>query len=109
MLVVQWWRSFACPGSRAEGKRYHNWDGCIERITQLDSWPDVRTGSSTEMLRVSISHPQFPRKQTIPRRPGRVALCLDRLKPPSRQRSATVPAIGSRRGPGAIVGRHDDD
>jgi hypothetical protein len=35
----------ACPGSQAEGKRYHDWDGCIERITQLDPWPDVRTGS----------------------------------------------------------------
>src|SRR6516165_2226038 len=34
MLVVEWWRSFACPGSQAEGKRYHDWDGCIERITQ---------------------------------------------------------------------------
>src|SRR6516164_9345652 len=59
MLVVEWWPSFACPGSQAEGKRYHDWDGCIERITQLDSWPDVRTGSSTEMLRVSISRPLF--------------------------------------------------
>jgi hypothetical protein len=57
MLVVQWWRSFAYPGSQAEGKRYHDWDGCIERITQLDSWPDVRTGSSTGMLRASISRP----------------------------------------------------
>src|SRR6516165_11039683 len=62
MLVVQWWRSFACPSSQAEGKRYHDWDGCIERITQLDSWPDVRTGSSTEMLRVSISRLLFPKK-----------------------------------------------
>jgi hypothetical protein len=33
MLVVQWWRSFACPGSQAEGKRYHDWDGCIEDHT----------------------------------------------------------------------------
>src|SRR6516165_3943818 len=57
MLVVQWWRSFAYPGSQAEGKRYHDWDGCIERITQLDSWPDVRTGSSTGMLRARISRP----------------------------------------------------
>jgi hypothetical protein len=36
--------TFACPGSQAEGKRYHDWDGCIEQITQLDAWPDVRTG-----------------------------------------------------------------
>src|SRR6516165_6656168 len=61
MLVVQWWRSFACPGSRAEGKRYHDWDGCIERIIQLDSWPDVRTGSSTELLATSIFGPLPPR------------------------------------------------
>src|SRR5215471_2732170 len=54
MLVVEWWRSFACPGSQVEGKRYHDWDGCIERITQLDSWPDVRTGSPTGMLRARI-------------------------------------------------------
>jgi hypothetical protein len=32
------------PGSQADGKRYQDWDGCIERITQLDAWPDVRTG-----------------------------------------------------------------
>jgi len=25
MLVVQSWRSFACPGSQAEGIRYHDW------------------------------------------------------------------------------------
>src|SRR6516162_11683000 len=70
MLVVQWWRSFACPGSRAEGKRYHDWDGCIERITQLDSWPDVRDGSSTEMLRLSISRLLFLAIADAPRPPG---------------------------------------
>src|SRR5215467_1299312 len=62
MLVVQWWRSFACPGSQAEGKRYHDWDGCIERITQLDAWPDVRTGSRAEMLRVSKTGLLLPEK-----------------------------------------------
>src|SRR5215471_4999378 len=60
MLVVQWWRSFACPGSQAEGKRYHNWDGCIEWITQLDSWPDVRTGSSTEAPAPRLFRPLPP-------------------------------------------------
>src|SRR6516225_4587561 len=62
MLVVEWWPSFACPGSQAEGKRYHDWDGCIERITQLDSWPDVRTGSCPEMLRLSITGLLFGEK-----------------------------------------------
>jgi hypothetical protein len=40
-------------------------------------------GSSTEMLGVSISRPQFPRKADYPAPAGRVALCLGRLNPVS--------------------------
>jgi hypothetical protein len=43
--VVQWWGSFACPGSQAKGKRYYDWDGYIERITQLHAWSNARSGS----------------------------------------------------------------
>jgi hypothetical protein len=38
----------SCSGSQAEGKRYHDWDGCIERITQLDAWPDFHRGHQPE-------------------------------------------------------------
>ena len=37
-------------------------DGCIERITQLDAWPDVRTGSRAELLRVSKTGLLLPEK-----------------------------------------------
>src|SRR6516165_4292736 len=86
MLVVQWWRSFACPGFQAEGKRYHDWDGCIERITQLDAWPDVRTGSSTERLKLSISRPLLRAKADAATPPGTPALASSMLSatPPFR-------------------------
>jgi hypothetical protein len=32
------------PVSQGKGKRYHDWDGCIDRITQLDTRPDHTTG-----------------------------------------------------------------
>src|SRR5262249_48718673 len=36
--------------------------GCIDCITQLDVWLEVRSGSSTEMLRLSIIGLLFPKK-----------------------------------------------
>src|SRR6516165_2861774 len=98
MLVVRCWRSFACPGSQAEGKRYHDWDGCIERITQLDAWPDVRTGSSTESLGPSISHPLFPTESglwpmRLPHRPER-RLGLVEAIGPAGQRAPASPCEG---------------
>ena len=36
------------PGFSSNRSPRHNWDGCIERITQLDAWPDFHRGHQPE-------------------------------------------------------------
>jgi hypothetical protein len=43
----------------------------VDRITQLDAWLEVSSGSSTERLMLSISRPLFSAKADAARRPER--------------------------------------
>jgi hypothetical protein len=55
----------SAPFSRLKPNDTAIGNGCIDWTIQLDAWPEVRNGSSTERLKVSISRPLFSAKQIV--------------------------------------------